>query len=386
MQHYKTHNPEIDFGEKSRFNRFPFFSPRIWHGMEAKDWFRLLRGNRYRFDRWWNFTYITMFCGLNTTLNAIQKGLLGRRIEETPIQHDPVFVLGHWRSGTTLLHNLLAQDKRYWAPTTFQCFAPKHFILSEQILPRLLYLPRRRPMDNIRLAWDQPQECEFALCASGLPSVYRNLAFPNNSPRHLDYLNMRGIPAAELDVWKSAYMEFVKALNYWKQRPIVLKSPTNTGRIQVLLDMFPNAKFIHITRTPYDFIPSTIYLWEALCYSSSMQSDTGNFDAAEYVFDCYARMYGGFESQRHLIPAGNFHQIRFEHLVRSPVETLEGIYEQLDLGDFGEVRENIEQSMERQKEYKRNRHNLSTLLRHRIAENCQNYLRTFDYGEELAAA
>ena len=384
MKQSLTENP--DTNSNTRFNHFPFYAPRIWHGLDAKHWIGLLRSNRYQFDRWWNFAYISMFCGLNSTLNALQHRLRGPRVQATPMLADPVFILGHWRSGTTLLHNLLSLDERYAAPTTYQCFAPQHFMLSEQIIPRLVYLPRKRPMDNIKFAWDQPQECEFALCAMGLPSVYRNLAFPNHTPRHLDYLNMQGVPKTELERWKAGYRGFVQALNYWHQRPLLLKSPTNTGRIAVLLEMFPNAKFIHITRSPYDFMPSTVYLWEALCYGSSMQSDMSQFDAVEYAMNCYTRMYRGFQTQRPLVPDENFHEIRFEELIQSPLETLKLAYDHLKLGDFSPLNRRIAESMANKKNYRRNKHQMSARLRRDISEVCHDYMEMFGYLEDLAIA
>jgi len=43
----------------------------------------------------------------------------------------PLFLVGHWRSGTTLLHELLCLDARYTYPTTHACMNPHHFVLSE---------------------------------------------------------------------------------------------------------------------------------------------------------------------------------------------------------------------------------------------------------------
>src|SRR5262249_33511021 len=50
-------------------------------------------------------------------------------LDEVEIRR-PIFILGHWRSGTTLLHELLALDDRLLSPTTFQCFNPQRFLLT----------------------------------------------------------------------------------------------------------------------------------------------------------------------------------------------------------------------------------------------------------------
>ena len=96
----------------------------------------------------------------------------------------PLFVLGHWRSGTTLLHELLILDERHTYPNTYECFAPHHFIWTEWFVPPLLrkLLPSTRPMDAMEAGWERPQEDEFALCNMGIPTPYLAWAFPRHGP------------------------------------------------------------------------------------------------------------------------------------------------------------------------------------------------------------
>ena len=69
------------------------------------------------------------------------------------IPHAPLFIIGHWRSGTTFLHELMYLDKRFVSPTTYQCFAPHHCLLTEGLMNALggWLMPKQRPMDNILL-------------------------------------------------------------------------------------------------------------------------------------------------------------------------------------------------------------------------------------------
>ena len=123
--------------------------------------------------------------------------LFGRKIERTEIEDDPIFVIGHWRSGTTLLHELLVLDPRHTFPDTYACFSPNHFLVSGWWMKPCLkiLLPARRPMDNMVAGWDHPQEDEFALCNMGVPSPYLTNVFPNRPPQYQEYLDMRGVPA-----------------------------------------------------------------------------------------------------------------------------------------------------------------------------------------------
>ena len=45
-------------------------------------------------------------------------------------------IIGHWRSGTTMLHELLILDPRHTFPNTYQCFEPLHFLWTEWFVPR----------------------------------------------------------------------------------------------------------------------------------------------------------------------------------------------------------------------------------------------------------
>ncbi len=257
----------VAVNQLAEYNHVPVLSPRIWHGMQPLVVGKLMGENRYDIDaaRWPMAIGIFIASGLPSVANRLQAVMYRRAAQELPLVRAPVFVIGHWRSGTTLLHELLTLDDRFACPNTFQCFNPNSFLLTEPWLKRLtgFLLPKRRPMDNMDMGWDVPQEDEFALLTMGLPSMYRHIAFPNHVPRHLDYLNMEGIPAPELERWKTGLRQFISYLNLHYRKAMVLKSPPHTGRIRVLNEMYPQAQFIHLTRHPQEFIPSTMHMWSA---------------------------------------------------------------------------------------------------------------------------
>lgn len=378
-----TQNPErTHYG--TSFNKYPLLAPRIWHGMHLPEWICLLGQNNFDVHRWPMAGFITACAAGNSVLGWLQSRICGRKIAETTLQADPVFILGHWRTGTTLLHELLSLDDRYASPTTFECFAPRHFLLTQNVLTRIMRMPSRRPMDNVEIGWKAPQEDEFALCTMGLPSPYRRIAFPNRPARHLDYLNMETVPERDLARWKSSLMLFIKTLNYAREKPLVLKSPTHTGRIKVLLEMFPNARFIHLSRNPYDFVPSTIHLWRALDYSNGLQKPNPQSDSKleDYVFECFRHMYQGYHKYADSIPAANLYEMRYDDLVRSPLTELNAAYDHLSLGGFAHVKPQIEASVDQKRDYKKNRHAISPDLSEAIAENCDFYMQRFGHADK----
>ena len=119
---------------------------------------------------------------INSSLNRLQKALYRAKIEATHIERPPVFIIGHWRSGTTLMHELISLDKRFAFPSNFEAFVPQHFLLTRHLMYPLvsLLMPRKRPMDSMTMNASSPQEDDFALCSYGAPTPYLRIAFPNN--------------------------------------------------------------------------------------------------------------------------------------------------------------------------------------------------------------
>ncbi len=373
-----------DAGTAARRNYYPQRTPRFWHGMRFCAAVRLLAKNRFRIHPFrWGMTFMVLLCSaISSTLYLIVKLLHGRRIDQTNISEPPIFIIGHWRSGTTLLHELLIRDPRFAYPTTYECFAANHFVVSEWILPRMFWflLPPKRPMDNMSAGFDRPQEEEIALCALGAPTPYLRMAFPNHPPPYSEFYDMEGVNANDLQRFKHLLTWFVKALTYYKKKRIVLKSPPNTGRIAVLADIFPGTKFIHCVRDPCALFPSTRRTWEALDHAQGFQLPNHE-DLDEYIFDTLPRMYGGFESQRSSVDPTSICDVRYEDLAHDPVGQLQMVYEKLDIGGFENVRAQIEEYVESQKDYQPNRHELDPDTKAEILRRWSDYGLKYGYCE-----
>src|SRR5262245_4144900 len=110
-------------------SRTKSWSPFLWAGCSVSSWVRLLAAGRFAVhrSRWHVAALASAASVFNSALGLAQRAVYGRRISATPIVHAPVFILGHWRAGTTLLHELLGSDPRHACPTTYECFAPHHF-------------------------------------------------------------------------------------------------------------------------------------------------------------------------------------------------------------------------------------------------------------------
>jgi hypothetical protein len=381
--------PAYDPGQ-IEIQRYPPFAARFWHGMTLPALIGLLgRGGlgNVAVSRWPLVATALAAAAFNSTAGTFQRRRYGARIAAVKFRRPPLFVVGHWRSGTTLLHEYLALDGRHRAPTTFECFAPGHCLLTGKYLTRLRFLvPPRRPMDEMEAGWDKPQEDEFALMAMGLPSVYTQAAFPNE-PVDLDTLDFQGVPSQERQRWQEGLRSFLQLVQFrHAEKRLVLKTPGHLGRVRVLLETFPEARFVHIVRDPHRVFPSTIKLWKALYETQGFQKP--RFEGlTERVFSAFERMYAQFERDRALIPAGRLHEIRYEDLVADPAGQLGLLYRRLGLGDASRIASALDVYRRRTKDYQTNRFELGEDMREEVDRRWGRFMRPYGYcgGKEAAA-
>jgi len=364
-----------------------FWIPRFWDGMRFGTLMRLLAKNRFAASpsRWGLTLIIALIGPIHFVLCLLQHFFYGRKVAATEIKHQPIFIIGHWRSGTTMLHELLVLDSRHTYADTYACFAPNHFVLSRHFLPRMLrfLLPSQRPIDNMAAGWERPQEDEFAMCNMGLPSPYLTICFPNRPPQDQEYLDFQGVSAEDKKRWQEGLAWFLKCLTLVNPKRIVLKSPAHTSRIQTLLEQFPDARFVHIVRNPYVVFPSTVNLWKRLYLDQGFQKPK-YAGLEEHVFTTFNRMYDAFEAQRDAIPPGRFCEVRYEELVEDATGQMERIYAALELGQFEAARPALEEHLAGLKGYKTNRYQISPEIRSEITRRWGGFLAKYGYEEEQA--
>jgi hypothetical protein len=314
---------------------------------------------------------VSLISPCNDLLAIAQSILFGRAIGRTELSAPPIFILGHWRSGTTLLHELLVTNEDFESPNTYECFAPTHFLVSQPWMVRFgsFLLPKQRPMDNMAAGWKLPQEDEFALMNLGLPSPYLRIAFPNVQSKMLDWLDMQTQSQEELEQWRSDFKWFLQTLTYHHSgKRLVLKSPTHTGRLGLLAEMFPGAKFIHLTRDPAKMFSSTLRLWSSLEEVQALGHSTTAADLEEYVVECNQRMYRQFVSDRKQFSTDQLAEVSYEDLAENPFEVVRSLYDQLDLGDFEATAGALNKRLEGHGDYQPNQHAVDQDLVRKVEE------------------
>ncbi len=357
--------------------------PHIWEGCDFFAWVRLLLRNRLAVSPPQLYVaFIVTFVSLgHTLLRWAQDAWYGSRLDRVTIPHSPLFIIGHWRTGTTLLHEMLILDPRHAYPNTYQCLEPNHFLLTESLFERWFrfLLPSRRPMDNMPAGWERPQEDEFALCMMGQPSPYFTIAFPNHPPQDLEAFDLDGLPPRAREGWKKAFLRFLRHLTFKDPRRLVLKSPTHTCRIPTLLELFPDARFVHIVRDPFVVFPSTVNLWKALYIVHGLQRPTFA-GLEEYVFNTFTHLYARLERSKHLLAPNRFHEVRYEDLIADPIGQMRRLYERLELGGFEDFLPRLKSFLAANAGYKTNRYReVSPELRAEIERRWGHIIRQYGY-------
>lgn len=350
-------------------------------GLTLGDWLTLLWKHQFSIDLpyWPRAAFMTGVSLINSPLRWYEDRTYSAKVRDVQIK-SPLFILGHWRSGTTLLQNLLASDQQFAYVNAYQALNPHTFLSTERYAKNLGFLsPHTRVVDNMHLGFDVPFDDEYAICSATSHSPQMGWAFPRSEDHYDRYLTLGTIPSKEIVEWKTALVLFYKKLTWKYQRPLLLKSPPFTCRIKLLLELFPDARFIHIHRNPYTIFQSTKRLMEfmfritALQRPDLQQLDTRIIRRHQIMYDC-------FFAERGLIPGGWFCEVCFEELEQDPVGQVKKIYEKLNLDGFDAIRSPLQQYVDSIANYRKNEHvELPSSLRRHIAQAWQRSFEEWQY-------
>ena len=288
---------------------------------------------------------------LFSVLRSAQSALTRGRRREASLA-GAVFVLGYWRSGTTLLHHYLCCDKRFGYPSTYACMQPHHFILTQNAALAGPQRSVRRPMDAVRVSPSSPQEDEFALLALGARSPYEALLTPRHLAEALALGDPRDLSRHEEQQWRELFVDFLRGVSVVEGgRPLILKSPPHGYRVRSLRELLPDARFIVIVRSPERVFESAIRMWRTLFPIYSMEPIPPEDHTREVVLEDRLRFEAKLVAGLGGLPDNRVALLRCEDLVRDPLVSLGRLYEQLQLGAFSSVEPAIKAELGRRGHY-----------------------------------
>jgi len=250
----------------------------------------------------------------------------------------------------------MARDARFGYLNNHQAFTFNFALLSLDRLNKILsiFVPGKRPQDDVRVTLDDPAEEEQAFSTTSTRSSIHSFFFPRNRSYFNKYHLFDGISDQEKEEWKKDYLFVLKNIAYYgKKKDLLLKNPHNTGRVKELVELFPDARFIFIHRDPYTVFRSTKKLYNRMI-SSQLLQHCGQAEIENLIVEDNANILRKYLRERELIPDGHLVEIGFEELEKSPLETLGSIYQELNLEGFEEACPAMESYLDSVKKYKRN--------------------------------
>ena len=342
-------------------------------------WARLILANRGVPKPYWGkLARILITTAMATPLRLAEWLLYARQVANAQIEHAPLFVLGFARSGTTHLQNLMTRDPTYGYLTAFQMVLPTFSLVGRGRLKRLMEKnmgEQTRGVDNVKISLDAPQEEDVALANSSPMSFVHQLSFPQQGRRLFEKYVLMGadpdgerLTERELRRWERAYLRVLRKMTLHADgRQLLLRNTINTARADHLLRLFPDAKFIHIVRNPYDVYPSLLNLYRTMLPRYQLD-DYDWSEVEEFLVESYARVMQKYLADRALIPSDHLAEVRFEDLERDPLGELARLYAELDLPNWENAQTHIAAYLETIADYRKNVFQLDPAIIDRVDE------------------
>jgi omega-hydroxy-beta-dihydromenaquinone-9 sulfotransferase len=350
-------------------------------GSTLRVFFRLMR--TYRIDRQHYpkvvFTFLLVLVA--SLFQWVDRLYFHRRIAKYQFKEPPLFILGHWRSGTTLLHNLLTQDPAAGFVTTYHAVFPNN--LKSAWLFRTfmrIFMPRHRPGDQVELAVQLPQEDEYAFSNLTHMSYYHTFYFPSYySEFYRKYVRFESLTPDEMGEWMSVYKNMVirAAIDSGGGR-MVLKNPLNTGRIPMLLKIFPDARFVFLIRNPVEMYFSSVKFFTQLFPTVNLH-DFSEREIRDMVLDIQEKLLRDYLDTRRQIPAANLIEIRFEDLEAGPKRLLRAVYHHLRIPNEG-LESKLKGFLHAQEDYQRNGYQVDIREFDAVRARLQFAMEEWNYG------
>lgn len=322
--------------------------------------------------KFYNHLFISiLLSALTQPFKTYERLRYNRFFDEKPIENAPIFIIGHWRSGTTHLHNFFGLDPQMGFVSTYQSAFPDMLYAqpARYLVEKFMRfaLPQKRQGDNVVMDANYPQEEEFALGNIHALCYYNFWYFPTRTQQYYDrYIDFKNLNPDELNTWKTEYVRLIKkALLNTDGKIFVSKNPPNTGRIELLLQMFPKARFIYIYRNPVDVYLSTYKFITSMIPSLQLEDAPAEL-ISNNIFLVYNQLIRKYLNTRNLIPPGQFAEVRFEDFEQNPTAEMHRIYHQLNLPNFDQAAPAFEKYATSQKTYKKNQFFMAQKLLDRL--------------------
>lgn len=325
------------------------------HPLSGADPITLVRAFRAggRPDHWGRAAAIWAAALARAPLSALEAALVPLPpVADMPA---PVFILGHWRSGTTHLYNAMALGG-FGFPAPVDVGLPWDMLGLGRALRPLLdrALPESRWIDRVPVTPTSPQEDEIAIASMTPLSFYHGIYFPRRFDALIDRgLFFDGCTAAEVAGWERRFTLFLRKLARRTGRPLLVKNPVYTARVARLRRLMPGAKFVHIHRDPVDVFLSMRNFYAKLLPPLALQ-DAAPPDIDGTILRVWRRMMTAYDAETAGMGAPDLVEIGYSLLEADPLGALGTIYRGLALPGFDAARPRFAAYLDAVRDYRKN--------------------------------
>jgi len=324
--------------------------------------------------------------------------LYGRHREQ--VVREPVFITGMFRSGTTFLHRLMAQDNdRFTTMAMWEIlFAPS---VTQRRIVNALVKPLSAPFNLLanrmearwhkqnvmhRVSMREPEEDEYLLLhiwsalTVGLSAGFLDEAMPYT------YFDSQ-LPQKDRQRIMGFYQRSVQRYLFAHRTPqnmsYLAKNPALCPKLQTLHEFFPDAKIIYLVRNPLEVIPSFLsmmqFTWRVL------GAPAEGLELRDYVLGMARHWYDYPLQYLDKMPDDSYVIVNYDDLIRDPSDTVRKIYQRLGLPISANFAQVLQCEADKARAY-RSRHSYSLenlgLDREQILEKFQDIFQRFGFDTE----
>lgn len=321
-------------------------------------------------------------CWILNLIRPIEDKRYRKLFADKSIEEAPVFILGHWRSGTTMVHNLMSQDKQFGYCTTYQTVFPNIMLWGQPFFKKAMaiFMPAERATDGVKLGVDLPQEEEFALSNMMPYNFYRFWFLPKNMMEYSrKYLLFKDVTEQEKAIFKTEFTRLIKLAMYnTGGKRFLSKNPPHTGRVKEILEMFPDAKFVFLMRDPYAVFASTSSFFRETIKPLQVQ-DISKEEIEENILKIYTDLYDTYQEEKSLVPRGNLIEIKFEEFEEDGLKAVKKVYDALSLDGYEESENGFKAYLDKQKKFVKNVRKPSPELIEKVNKNWGSVIDEWNY-------